>query len=105
MLDKTLKKIVGYLIKVAAPEKIILFGSMASGKQNVYSDIDLLVITNIIQEKKNMVDQITGFINELSLKSDVLIHSEVEIEKASMLPFSFLGSIVKEGKIIYQKSC
>ncbi|CAM4076684.1 nucleotidyltransferase domain-containing protein [Zobellia nedashkovskayae] len=105
MLDTTLKKIINYSVEVTAPEKIILFGSMASGKQNVHSDIDLLLITNAIHEKINVAKQISDFISELALKSDILIHSEVEIEKASLTPFSFLNSIVKKGKVIYKKHC
>lgn len=105
MLDRTLKKIINYSVEVAAPEKIILFGSMASGKQNLHSDVDLLLITNAIHEKRSIAYQINSFISELALKSDILIHSEEEIKKASLTPFSFLGSIVKESQIIYQKQC
>lgn len=104
-MERTLKKIVNYSVAVAAPEKIILFGSMATGKQNVYSDIDLLLISNVIYEKRKAACQIANFIGELALKADVLIRSEAEIEKAFLTPYSFLSSIVKEGKIIYRKQC
>ena len=103
MTNKTLKKIVNYSVQIAEPERIILFGSVASGKQNIYSDLDLLVVTNTIHDRRNLANQINSFVSEMALESDILIYSEKEIEKAALAPFSFLGSIAKEGKIIYQK--
>ena len=42
--QKEIKKITEQIIKGYNPEKIILFGSCANGKQNSASDIDLAVI-------------------------------------------------------------
>ena len=45
MLDqKTLDDIVGRIVAVAQPERIILFGSAARGDMGPHSDVDLLVI-------------------------------------------------------------
>lgn len=103
MINKTLHKIVNYIKIVADPERIILFGSFASGMNNLYSDIDLLLVVENVYKKKIVIRQIGNYISEMALKSDVLVHSKLEIEKANKDPFSFLGSIVKKGKIIYIK--
>lgn len=41
---KVLAEIIRRIVKVAAPEKIILFGSAARGEMGPNSDVDLLVI-------------------------------------------------------------
>lgn len=104
MINKTFNKIINYIKVVADPETVILFGSFAKENNNLYSDIDLLLIMEDVYLKKILENQISHYISELSLKSDILIHSKKEIEIANTYPFSFLSSIIKEGKIIYQKS-
>lgn len=51
-MTSVLKKIISYIVYVAEPEKIILFGSYAYGRNDVYSDIDLLIITCLLKTTK-----------------------------------------------------
>jgi predicted nucleotidyltransferase len=102
-VKKTINKIINYAVEVAQPENIILFGSVAEGKNNVHSDVDLLIVTDNTYLKPYFVKQIKGFAREFSLAVDVLIHSRKELENASLNSSSFLGNIVKCGKIIYKK--
>ena|GEM_PF-4722154 len=47
-MDEELRKlIVGWIVSLVKPEKIILFGSRASGAARLDSDIDLLVIARL----------------------------------------------------------
>jgi predicted nucleotidyltransferase len=105
MIDMTgaLEKIVSYAIHVTEPEMIILFGSVARGTNNVYSDIDLLIITRQSYRKKELEMQISSFAKEYSLKADILISTPREIEKEALKADSFLSSVMKSGKILYQR--
>lgn len=102
-LQSTLKKIIDYAACVAEPEKIILFGSMATGNQNVYSDVDLLIITGSIIDKKDAVTKIKSYTNQCSLKTDVLIYSCSEVQRELNISNSFVAAIYKFGKIVYKK--
>ena len=53
-MQKALAAIIDYVVYIAKPEKVLLFGSYARGDNNVYSDIDLLVITRHNYMKKEM---------------------------------------------------
>lgn len=99
-MTKTLEKIIAYAAMVAEPEMIILFGSMADNKANIFSDVDLLIITSKT-EKRYVTSMIESFSKELSLKTDVLIYSKAEIEKEVLVPNSFLTGIVKAGKVVW----
>lgn len=103
-MKRTIEKIVKYAAIVADPEKIILFGSMVQERYNVYSDIDLLIILEDSEIKREVIAKITSFANQLSVKIDVLICTQSELKQACEKPHSFLGAIVKSGKIIYEKN-
>ena len=102
-LKGTIKRIVTYAVFVTEPEEIILFGSMANGGVNVYSDIDLLIISNSEISKKEASMRIKNYCHQFSLKSDALIFSNLEFEKEMNTPNSFVKAVQKSGKIIYKK--
>ena len=101
-IQNTLDKIITYALYVTEPEEIILFGSMANKTANVYSDIDLLIISD--SNKKESVAKIRNFVYQLSLKIDILVFSRNEFEKQINLPVSFLKAAQKSEKIVYKKS-
>ena len=103
-MQKTIERITDYIVHLADPETIILFGSQARGTVSVYSDIDLLIISENITGRNYIARQIRDFAGEFSMKTDVLIRNKAEIENASNDPGSFLDAVYKEGKIIYKKS-
>ena len=102
-MKNTIKKIVSYAILVTEPEEIILFGSMVNGTANVYSDVDLLIITESRINKKEAVSKIKSHVNQYALKTDVLIYSKSEFEKELSISNSFLQAVQKSGKIVYKK--
>lgn len=102
-MERTIEKIKDYIIDVAEPEAILLFGSVARGNHNVYSDVDLVVVSERSFSKKEITARLKSFIRELGLASDIHIHTLREIEKASEDPYSFLNLVVKNAKIIYKK--
>lgn len=102
-MKNTLGKIIDYAARIADPEEIILFGSMSTGKANLFSDVDLLIISDNPAIRKDVAARIRSFSRELSLKSDVLIYSRLEIESETQKPNSFIAAIIKSGKIVYKK--
>ena len=103
-MEKALDRIIDYAVCAARPEKIVLFGSFANGKNDIYSDVDLLVVTEHSYMKKELEARISSIAKEYSLNADILIHTPSEIEKAYKKPFSFLSSIISGGIIVYEKS-
>lgn len=102
-MKKVIQRIVSYAILVADPDKIILFGSMSDGTHNVYSDLDLLIISDNALFKKQIIEQIKHFANESAISADVLIYSNAAVEKDVKITNSFLAGVLKSGKIVYQK--
>ena len=102
-MTKALENIIAYAVEAAKPDMVILFGSFASGKNNLYSDVDLLIVSNQVYKRQELAAQISSVAKEYALQADVLIHTPEELKKAAAQPFSFLHSIVQAGKIVYKK--
>lgn len=103
-MEKTINRIVKYAVRVAEPDKIFIFGSMANATNNTHSDLDLLLVADKdFLLKKQITEQIKQFAQELALDADVLICSKSEMENAAQVQHSFLAGVLKSGKVIYQK--
>ncbi len=86
------------------PDKIILFGSYASGTQKEHSDLDLLII-----QDTDLPPQQRGFDIRMSLIGtkipfDILIYTKYEFEQEKDNRFSFLHSAIKNSKILYERA-
>lgn len=85
------------------PDRIILFGSYASGTPNNDSDIDLLVIqdTDLPRHKRSF--DIQKMLIGSMIPMDILVYTNNEFEKEKNEKFSFLNSAIKTSKILYER--
>jgi len=101
-LEDALKKIVDQLKSKYDPEKIILFGSLASGKKDA-KDIDLLIIK---KTNKNYFDRLIEVVTlcEYDVPVDFLIYTPEEIEDEIKNNLFLRKEIIEKGKILYDKA-
>ncbi len=64
-----LDEIILHIVRVAAPERIILFGSTARGQAGPNSDIDLLVIKAGEVHRRQLAGKIYSNLRELAGRS------------------------------------
>lgn len=102
LLKEELVRIVDILTKQYKPQKIILFGSLANGKINEWSDIDLLIIKDSSKRQVERCIEVAKLIHP-KVGMDFFIYTPAEYEILLREKFSFLSSILKEGKILYEK--
>lgn len=85
------------------PDKIILFGSYANGTQKDDSDLDLLIIqdTELPPQKRGF--DIRMSLLGLMIPFDILIYTKYEFESEIENKFSFLSSVIKNSKVLYER--
>lgn len=85
------------------PDKIILFGSYASGTPNNDSDIDLLIIkdTDLPRHKRSF--DIQKLLRGSMIPMDILVYTQKEFEQEQLSKYSFLSSAIKTSKILYER--
>lgn len=101
-IKKIIKKIVELLkLNNIAVDKIILYGSYASGKQREHSDIDIAVISPAFKEKKilDIQEKLAIALSKYLSTIEPVGYSSEEFEKAT--PETLIGQIKKSGKILY----
>jgi len=99
--QKLLKELNGNLLLVK------IFGSWATGKANLHSDIDLLIV---VQKKERYFDKIDDIITDIELelmdKYGVFISSTIyglkEYKTLKGLPTNFMYWVEKEGINLWQ---
>jgi len=82
--------------------KIILFGSLAEGDVDVFSDLDLLVIMPPQKSGKEWTRLIYENM-DLGIASDIIIYNEKELQE-NLAKSSFLRSILNLGRIVYEET-
>ncbi|MFC1566374.1 nucleotidyltransferase domain-containing protein [bacterium] len=102
ILNKTLNSVIED-IKKYSPEKIIIFGSIVSGKITETSDIDILIVKNT---RKRYFERIKDVINlcNYDIGIDFFVYTPKELEEEIKNNIFVREEIIKKGKIVYDKA-
>ena len=85
------------------PEKIILFGSVARGDDDEYSDIDLIIVketeTRFIQRQVDATMLVPG-----DISVDIFVYTPKEFQKMIEDNSSFIERVLADGIILYENA-
>jgi predicted nucleotidyltransferase len=100
--ESVLSEIVRRVLTVARPERIILFGSVATGQMTADSDIDLLIVESDPQNRHEECVAITDAIGDVHFPVDVRVIASERYEATK----SVIGGIAypahKYGRVLYE---
>ena len=98
----TLNEIVRRVLSVARPDRIILFGSAATGQMTRDSDIDLLVIEPALANTHERRVEIRDAVGDVGYPVDVIVMRTERFEETKR----WIGGIAypanKYGRVIYE---
>ena len=84
------------------PEKIILFGSHASGSPHPDSDVDLLVILPVSGKNWRMAAEIRGRVRP-RFPLDLLVRTPDEMDRRIVAGDPFLREISEQGVVLHAR--
>jgi predicted nucleotidyltransferase len=99
--EKKLREIIRRVVKVARPEKIILFGSAARGEMGPNSDVDLLVVKPGKFHQGHLTGEIYMNLHGLGLPVDIILVTPEQVEKYAETHFLVIAPALREGKEVY----
>ncbi|MBI2981725.1 MAG: nucleotidyltransferase domain-containing protein, partial [Deltaproteobacteria bacterium] len=85
------------------PEKIVLFGSFASGNAKEGSDIDLFIVKKTNKRRLDRVDEVLDLIDPEN-PVELHIYTPQEVEKRLKQGDFFIRQVLEKGKLLYEKS-
>ena len=90
-------------LKRYGAEKVILFGSVARGDADAYSDVDLVIVK---PTPMNFVDRLADVVRQCPtpLNADIIVYTPEEFERMQEAENPFIECILKDGKSLYEKS-
>ena len=102
--EAKIREMVRRIVEKFDPDKIILFGSFASGTADGDSDVDLLVIMPVTMSKRKQAAQIDLALADVGLPKDVIMVTPEEVEKYHDVVGSIIYPALREGKVLYERA-
>jgi predicted nucleotidyltransferase len=97
-----LSEIVRRILTVARPDKIILFGSAATGQMTKDSDIDLLIVGPPPANRHEASVEIRDAIGNIQLPVDVILIATERFESTKDIVGGIAYPAHKYGRVLYE---
>jgi predicted nucleotidyltransferase len=102
-VDETLlSEIVRRVLTVARPDRIILFGSAATGGMTKDSDIDLLILDPAPGNRREESVRIRGAIGDVRFPVDVIVIATERFEATKNIIGGIAHPAHKYGRVLYE---
>ena len=103
-LEEELRRIIAILVEKYRPEKVILFGSLATGRINEWSDIDLLIIKETDKRPLDRALEAYSLLGNYREPMDIIVYTPAEVDLLLREGSFFVSEILTEGKVLYEKA-
>ena len=102
MDDKT-KEIIERIVEEVDPDKIILFGSRAKGKNKEWVDYDICVLKKDIKHEGNLAKRIYRKLFGVGASVDIIVQTPEKFNELKDKWFLIYSEISKFGSVVYEK--
>lgn len=99
-----MEEMVRRIVKLSKPEKIILFGSHATGHARPGSDLDLLVITRHGESKRQVAVELYRALWDAGVSKDIIVVRPEEFERYRNVIGTVIYPAARDGKVLYERA-
>lgn len=99
-LDDTFNRTVEYLVNLPDVELIVIFGSYARGKRDLFTDLDFLLV---MKSEKDFVTRTAELYGQLPVKVDLDLFVYTPDEFERIKGRGFVKEALRRGKVLYEK--
>jgi uncharacterized protein len=103
----TTSEIEGIVARIAEhvhPERVVLFGSYATGAATATSDVDLLVVMDTPLPQLKRAGRLRPFVDGYLVPVDVHVYTPAEVGEGRAVRYSFLDTVVRYGRTLYERA-
>ena len=103
-MSNPLDRAIEAIVRVADPDKIILFGSRACEKhEEGESDYDLLVLKRGVKKQRELAQKIYLNFKNIGAPVDVIVADLDKYEELKTNPYMIYSEADKNGRVVYEK--
>jgi len=99
--QEKINEVINRIVKNINPEKIILFGSYASGNPSEESDLDILIVKEMRMPRYKRSREVKKHLRGMKIPIDVIVYTKKEIKKWENTETAFINQAIKQGKLLY----
>ena len=96
-----IKKYVDELVREFSPERVVMFGSHASGKPQADSDVDLLVVMKHHGAAAEQAARIRRRIRA-GFPLDIIVRSPAALQRRAAMGDNFICEILEKGRVLHE---
>ncbi len=96
-----LDEIVRRIVQVAAPDRIILFGSAARGQVGPDSDLDMLVVKSGVPHRRRLARQIYRALFGIPVPVDIIVVTPEDVRAFQGKVGTIIDPALREGREVY----
>lgn len=100
--QQQIEQICQTIVREFNPDKLVLFGSEATGTARPDSDIDLLVVMPFAGSPIKQATEIYRSIDDRRLAVDLIVRTPAQIEERRQIGDVFFREILATGKVIHE---
>ena len=101
MDQKIIDEIVRRILTVVEPDRVVLFGSAATGEMTFDSDIDLLVLEKAPKDPRRESVTVRSALRGLGVAFDVIVMRTERFEESKDIIGGLAYPAHRQGKVIY----
>ena len=102
-VGRTVMSMVRRIVERFSPEKIILFGSHATGRAGPDSDVDLLIVMPYRGTKAKTELEVRKVLRDYSVPKDIVVTTPEAFEWRKTVPGTVERPAALEGRIVFEK--
>jgi predicted nucleotidyltransferase len=100
--EKALEHVVGQIVQLAHPDRVILFGSAAGGDMTTDSDLDLLVIESEVSDVRQESHRLRTALENIPWPVDIIVMSRQRFEETKNVIGGIAYPAQKYGRTLYE---
>lgn len=101
--EPQIAEIVRTIVEAFDPERIVLFGSRATGRHRPDSDVDLMVEMETSLPWAARAAQVSRLFYPRFWSMDVMVYTPDEVRRQRRQRYSVLREIERTGKVLYER--
>jgi predicted nucleotidyltransferase len=103
-LRQELARFIEIVAQQLQPERIILFGSLATGQVDAWSDLDLVVIADTALPFYERMQQVLHSVRS-QVGMDILVYTPTEWAEMVSQRCFVQEEILRKGQVVYERGC